>query len=198
MYGIVYKITNKLNGKVYIGQTIYSLERRWQQHISKARRDSHYLFHNAIRKYGIDSFDLEELESCDTCDSLNDCEIHWIKELNTLSPFGYNLVTGGKSGTPSEDTRKKMSIAKLGGQNALGHKVSEEVRQILREKQLGKLREDNQGSNNGMSKLDEQQVLKIKTLSNTMTHKDIAKVFGVSRATIGLIISGKRWQHMGI
>ena len=62
MKGIIDKITNKVNNKSYIGQTRYSLEFRWRQHQHK--KDNTY-FHNAIKKYGVDNFELSILEECD-------------------------------------------------------------------------------------------------------------------------------------
>lgn len=63
LYGIVYKATNLINGRVYIGLTTTTLERRWAVHCCEVRRGSKYLFHKAIRKYGEDSFSLEIIAS---------------------------------------------------------------------------------------------------------------------------------------
>lgn len=90
MKGIIYKITNKVNGKSYIGQTRYTLEFRWKQHLHK--RDNAY-FHNAIHKYGEDNFQLEILEECDI-ELLNSREIYYIAKYNTFKE-GYNLTIGG-------------------------------------------------------------------------------------------------------
>lgn len=90
MKGIIYKITNKVNGKSYIGQTRYTLEFRWRQHINK--KDNTY-FHNAIRKYGKDNFSIELLEECDIS-KLNEREIFYIAKFNTFKE-GYNLTIGG-------------------------------------------------------------------------------------------------------
>lgn len=90
MKGIIYKITNKVNGKSYIGQTRYTLEFRWRQHIHK--KDNTY-FHNAIRKYGPDNFSLEILEEC-PYSNLNEREIFYIAKYNTFKD-GYNLTIGG-------------------------------------------------------------------------------------------------------
>ena len=90
MNGIIYKITNKVNGKSYIGQTRYTLEFRWRQHIHK--KDNTY-FHNALHKYGTENFDLEILEECDVKD-LNSKEIFYIAKYNTFNN-GYNLTIGG-------------------------------------------------------------------------------------------------------
>ena len=90
MKGYIYKITNKVNGKSYIGQTRYTIEFRWRQHIHK--KDNTY-FHNAIKKYGVDNFIVEKLEECNIED-LNEKEIYYIAKYNTFKD-GYNLTIGG-------------------------------------------------------------------------------------------------------
>lgn len=90
MKGIIYKITNKVNGKSYIGQTRYTIEFRWRQHQHK--KDNTY-FHNAIKKYGIDNFSIEVLEECNVED-LNSREIFYIAKYDTFHN-GYNLTLGG-------------------------------------------------------------------------------------------------------
>ena len=90
MEGIIYKITNKVNGKSYIGQTRYTIEFRWKQHQHK--KDNTY-FHNAIHKYGIENFSIEILEKCNIED-LNSREIFYIAKYDTFKN-GYNLTIGG-------------------------------------------------------------------------------------------------------
>lgn len=90
MKGIIYKITNKVNNKSYIGQTRYTLEFRWRQHQHK--KDNTY-FHNAIHKYGIENFELEVLEECEY-KNLNSREIFYIAKYDTFKN-GYNLTIGG-------------------------------------------------------------------------------------------------------
>ena len=90
MKGIIYKITNKVNNKSYIGQTRYTIEFRWKQHQHK--KDNTY-FHNAIHKYGVENFNIEILEECDIKD-LNSKEIFYIAKYDTFNN-GYNLTIGG-------------------------------------------------------------------------------------------------------
>lgn len=90
MKGIIYKITNKVNGKSYIGQTRYTIEFRLKQH--QYKKDNTY-FHNAIQKYGIENFDMKILEECNIED-LNSREIFYIAKYDTFKN-GYNLTIGG-------------------------------------------------------------------------------------------------------
>lgn len=90
MKGFIYKITNKVNGKSYIGQTRYTVEFRWKQHQHKV--DNTY-FHNAINKYGADNFTVETLEEC-KYEDLDSREIFYIAKYDTFNN-GYNLTIGG-------------------------------------------------------------------------------------------------------
>ena len=99
----IYKITNKINNKVYIGQSC-NIEQRWKEHRSrpyqiKAEQYDSY-FYKSVRKYGLDNFNFEVLEEC-TLEELNDKEIKWIQFYNsTDNSKGYNLQPGGHSSIP--------------------------------------------------------------------------------------------------
>lgn len=108
----VYLITNLINGKQYIGQTIQPLRLRWNFHVSKA--SGCLALKSAINKYGKENFKIETLEKCDSVEELNRIEQEKIAELNTLTPNGYNLTTGGERPKYSEDIKKKMSQLKKG------------------------------------------------------------------------------------
>ena len=90
MKGKIYKITNKVNGKSYIGQTRYTIEFRWRQHQHK-KDNTH--FHNAISKYGAENFTVELLEECELAD-MDSREIYYIAKYDTYN-HGYNSSTGG-------------------------------------------------------------------------------------------------------
>lgn len=92
MKGFIYKITNKVNGKSYIGQTRNTVEFRWRQHYKA--KDNKY-FHRAIVKYGKENFEVETLEECNVED-LNSREIYYISKYNTFEN-GYNLTKGGSA-----------------------------------------------------------------------------------------------------
>lgn len=115
MSAIIYLITNKVNGKHYIGQTSVGLEERWSGHCSAALSGSPYHLHNAIRKYGPDAFIREILEHT-TTENVNAREIYWIAELKSKET-GYNMTDGGdgmRGWSPSEATRTKISLARKG------------------------------------------------------------------------------------
>lgn len=113
---IIYCITNLVTGKQYIGQTIYSIEKRWDEHKRHAAGSSNYHIHNSIRKYGSENFTIEKIHECNDLDSLCKAEIALIKKFNTLTPNGYNLTKGGDGwrGSHSDRTKKLLRKQKLG------------------------------------------------------------------------------------
>lgn len=95
--GYIYKITNKINHKPYVGKTVDSINSRWRDHIYDAfTNHSLCLIHNAMRKYGLENFTIEELEQC-SADELSEREQYWIKTLNSYfkTGYGYNMTYGG-------------------------------------------------------------------------------------------------------
>lgn len=96
-YGVIYKITNLINGKQYIGQTSkYRISDRWSQHKHSARYGKKNYLYNAMRKYGEDNFEFKVIIHNIPVDKLNFYEQLWINKLNTKSPNGYNLTDGGE------------------------------------------------------------------------------------------------------
>lgn len=102
----VYMHRNKINGKVYIGQTC-GIKHRWQP---KCYQTSSY-FYNAIEKYGWDNFEHIILEDNLTINNVDEREIYYINKFNALDrDVGYNLKSGGTNGyTLSKSTIKKIS-----------------------------------------------------------------------------------------
>lgn len=109
----VYTHTNNINGKKYVGITCNKPERRW-------RNGKGYIlqqFYNAIQKYGWDNFTHEILFNNLTEKEANKKEIYLIEKLNTKSPNGYNMSSGGDSTCGfkmSEETKQKLSNDKIG------------------------------------------------------------------------------------
>lgn len=94
----IYKITNLINGKVYIGQSI-NIEKRVKEHFYKAKckKDVSYnsALHSAIRKYGEENFTWEVIAEC-SIDDIDELEKKYIKEYNSIVPEGYNILSGGQ------------------------------------------------------------------------------------------------------
>jgi len=113
---IIYKATNKINGKSYIGQTVKSLKKRIREHINLSKNGSNRPLHAALRKYGPENFTWEIIVDCgDNQHFLNESEIFFIDRYNTKSPNGYNLTDGGEgiSGfNHTEETKRKMKKPK--------------------------------------------------------------------------------------
>lgn len=133
---VVYKITNKINGKSYVGQTRNSIEKRWASHCY--RGSLCLALKNAIDKYGRDNFTLEVIYKACSLEELNKKEKYYIELHGSMAPNGYNLKTGGNSPIYSEESVQKMSESHKGQLGYwLGKKHSEETKQKLVESHLG-------------------------------------------------------------
>ena len=133
--GSIYKITNTVNGKAYIGQTRHDAEKtRIRDHLAG---NGNRIIKRAIKKYGKENFTYEILYDGIIPEFLDPLEKEAIEEFNTLAPYGYNLTIGGEGGSCSEETRRKMSKARKGKKRA---PFSEEHRCNISEAKKGKKR----------------------------------------------------------
>ena len=113
----IYLVTNLVNGKMYVGQTTLTVEKRWQEHLKNARKGNPNRLYQAIRKHGPQAFVVERLTGCDDPERLNELEKMWITILDTYDyKSGYNMTKGGDghSAPCTEETRNKMSLAAMG------------------------------------------------------------------------------------
>ena len=120
---IIYKSTNKITGKIYIGQTTHTLDKRIKGHIKESKIESNRPFMLSINKYGEDNFEFETIDSADNLDELNDKEIYWINFYNSVSPNGYNITGGGQG-------KKMMVTNELSKRISKGLKNSEKWQEI--------------------------------------------------------------------
>ena len=96
--GQIYKITNKINGKIYIGKTTGTTQKRWKEHCYPSHLEDGTHFHRAILKYGSDNFIVETIEDNIPSDIINDREKYWISFYNSYND-GYNETLGGDGTT---------------------------------------------------------------------------------------------------
>lgn len=134
--GCIYKVTNKINGKCYIGKTTKTLSERKKQHINNAysKKNGPY-FHKAIKKYSPENFEWKILYTSNSENVLNDLERACINKYDSYNS-GYNLTKGGDGVSGwhhSEETKKKISEA------GMGKHPSEETRRKIGDKHKGKI-----------------------------------------------------------
>lgn len=130
--GYIYKITNKQDGKIYVGKSKTTVQSRWHGHLRDYKKyiqqdKNTSKLYNAIRKYGIDSFEIEQIDQCSYRD-LDEKERYWISKLNSRDPsVGYNICKGGECGPGgprfaghkhSEETKAQMSLSRRGENNS--------------------------------------------------------------------------------
>ena len=126
-YHYIYLIENKLSGKQYIGQHTYN-------NLENNYFGSGIIIQNSIKKNGKENFNKEILEICNK-DNINEKEIFWIKEKNTMVPIGYNLTKGGEGNLgwkPSKETKKRIS------NSSKGKKMDDNFKKRMKELSTGK------------------------------------------------------------
>ncbi|WP_107602627.1 GIY-YIG nuclease family protein [Clostridioides difficile] len=118
VYGMIYKITNKINNKVYIGQTTLSIKERYGargiQSVVRKSKNKH--LKDSIKKYGYDAFELiEEYDVAYSKEELDEKETYYINKYNSTNRlYGYNKKEGGSSGKHVEETKIKQSRIMMG------------------------------------------------------------------------------------
>jgi group I intron endonuclease len=141
---IIYVVTNKINGKKYVGLTRRPLNIRRNAHLTEARRGARTPFHCAIRKYGEDAFTWDVVEFCETEESLLAAEVFWIASLASETPNGYNRTSGGQPGNH------------LHSPDVIARRVASFKETWRRRREAGTAtREGRQMSNEGKAKLSE-------------------------------------------
>lgn len=109
----IYKITNRLNGKIYVGQTIRNVNRRFAEHCRK--KDNTHL-HNAMRLYGKENFRVEIVDTANSQTELDEKERYWIRVFNS-DVEGYNETAGGDSNPMNNALVKSKHLHKMQSQS---------------------------------------------------------------------------------
>lgn len=153
---LIYKITNKINGKIYVGYSSQTLEKRikkYHQHIKQSNHQNRPII-RALKKYGFESFSWSIIDNAADKQEMCDKEIFWIAFLESTVPsIGYNISTGGEGGNVGRNFTKehcdkigeahkgmrhtKESLKKIS--NAAKNRiVSEETKKKMSESHKGK------------------------------------------------------------
>ena len=131
----IYKVTNKINGKVYIGQSV-DIGKRWRQHM--AAKDDIY-FHKAIQKYGVENFEWEVIERCKKKD-LDEREIYWIEYYDSFNK-GYNCTKGGDGNSGEGSPNWKGGVSSDPEYNKQYYEANKEKRKEYYETNKDKIKE---------------------------------------------------------
>lgn len=162
--GYIYLITNKINGKKYVGQTQQSdINDRWCEHKRVSEHTLGRYIYNAYKKHGIENFKFQIVCICFDSDC-NIYEEYYIKKFDCLAPNGYNLMSGGKNFKHHPDTLKKMSESIKAYKKLHPQVCTEETRKKLSESLKG---EKNPNFNKPMSEEQKQKI--------SETHKKLIK-----------------------
>lgn len=202
----IYKITNKLNGKIYIGQSVHP-EQRWEEHCYKHTNYKSFI-NQAIQCYGKNNFEFEILG---WFENYNEKEQEFIQQYNSLAPNGYNFALGGEE--PPTMIGEDNPAAKI------TQEIAESIQQDLMRKELSRtdiinkynvtsdiVRHINEGTtwHNSLLKYplresaaslkqDKIDAIKNALISSKKTQKEIAEEFGMARTAVTAINNGQNW-----
>ena len=215
-YGIIYTIRNKINGKIYIGQTAQKggfnrryhvgakdkegIERVYNNYMYNKEHNGSYNSHllNAIEKYGFEAFEVnEEFDVAYSKEELDRLEDMYIKIYNTIDGnCGYNNRYGGSSGKLTEETKKRLSEVQSGEKSAWwGKHHTEETKQLM----------SNKASGEGNSMYGKTYYLNPRAKAVycyeiddiRLTAKEWSEELNISRGTISECCNGKLSQTKG-
>ena len=190
--GCIYKISNTLNGKLYVGLTTNTAELRFKKHISMLNSGGCSALYNAFKKYGVEHFKIEEIVESNSKEELMELETFYIAKYNTLSPYGYNLTTGGENCKVSKETKDKISNSLKGREVTWAGKVSSGIKKLwenkeYREKQTEQRKQKRGKYREGIIKplrldLPSEKINQLYREGKTIN--EISKLLGVSFYTI--------------
>ena len=206
----IYVIKNKINNKVYVGQAINS-QKRFIEHCKPSSAKNNSIIDIAIQKYGPDNFWFEILES--QIENYNEKEQYWIKELNSISPNGYNILIGGENPpihfgiehplSKFQDEKEiellkydlretNMSLSQIAKKYGVSKRTVLRINQGIHYEKVDEIYpiRKNPLKNGKLTNEEIQEILYILKYTYRQ-YDDIGKQYGVSSSTIRQINSGK-------
>ena len=213
MIKAIYRITNLINNKVYIGQTVHP-NKRWWEHQQRAKTHyDNYPIHLAIDKYGAENFSFEILEWTEDYDNE---EARLINEYNSISPNGYNLIEGGHSpimlgedhphntisnknvlAIIQELKENKLSDRELALKYDVSDKIIADINHGYSHKQPNEIYPIR--IKKGRQYLTEEQVIEIKELliNSQFSFTEIANQYNTTKTNISQINNGRSFNRFG-
>jgi len=177
--GYIYMLRNKINEKIYIGQTTRTIEIRFKAH---QKSSGCVAIYNAIKFHGWENFEKDWYECPD--EDLDFDEELLVREMETLAPNGYNLKEGGGTCKFSEESRQKMSKARRGEKHYLyGKTQTEETKQ--------KMSDSTRGDKNHRSKRVYQYDLNDTLIDSFSSTGEAARRIGIYGSNIRACACGK-------
>lgn len=200
---VVYKITNHINNKVYIGYTS-NLKYRWWKHKNIAKnkpKGKYFYIHKSINKHGVENFSIEIIEEYLSEKDAKEREIFWIAYYNSNNnKFGMNLTSGGEGVRGLSRSGEKGSF--------YGKKHTDATKKNMSDSRKGKCfltkehkerqSERSKGSKNPTAKLNKELVINIvyDYLNGNHTDAELAKKYGIGKTAISDIFRKKSWTHV--
>lgn len=175
MYGFIYKTTNNVNGKMYIGKRTYDKDGKWETYLGSGT-----LLKRALKKYGKDNFSRTILQECEDLSELNSSEKYWIDYYDaTKNDMFYNISGGGD-----------------GGNTIAGYTEEQLIDYKARKSEIHKITSP-KGENSGNAVLKEKDVKEIiQMMLDGEYDIEISKNYNVSHNTISDIRNHKTWKFL--
>lgn len=184
----VYKITNKINGMLYIGITTRTVHHRWLQHKGCALRGKiKYPLYNAMNQYGIDAFEVETIHVGGSLEEIQNIEIESIKQYDTYirNGKGYNMTYGGDSGhSMPPEVIERARVARMGQKRTDKQKLS-----------ISNARKGKCLLNDNARKHPKETIqMAIELLKQDFSQAKVARLTGLSQPYVSRLNSHKRGQ----
>lgn len=191
-------MVNSINGKIYVGQTVRTLQERIDEHC----RHDKIVVDKAIQKYGIENFFVDVIDHADSVEELNRLEIKWIEYYNSIVPHGYNQCRGGENTVGfhhRQETKIKMKMKKIdifNGSNNPFYGKHHSIEQRTKWSVERKGRDTSKARHASMKK-HKRKVINIDTGSVFNSVKEAAERYGLKDTHITRVCRGKRKRTGG-